>query len=300
MQAKEKTQVSPGKQTKSPAGKMPWAIFLACVCLLAVAGLSWWQYQLHTIQQMQSQALSKVTQQIADEMNQLQYQLQQLDRNAEQDDKWQVAYVTYLLKQANLQRELNAEPALILALLKQAQQSLLEMHLAKFQQTQKVLLKQIAAYESLSVIEPEQIILRLQSLGVQVDKLPLAKGFVQAKTSQQTEVQPKYIQALRELVTIRRHDQAVQPLLSEQQQWMLRQAIQFQLQQAAWAVMQRHAQLYQASLEEVKRKLSRYFETQAQPTQALLTQLQDLLAAAIQPELPEVNNILVVLQQELS
>lgn len=93
---------------------------------------------------------------------------------------------------------------------------------------------------------------------------------------------------IRALVTIRRYEAPLQPLLSEAARALVREALRLDLAQAQLALMRGEPQVYKASLMTAKARLAHYFPLLPQAEyHSLLQELVTLAAVDIRPALPE-------------
>lgn len=76
------------------------------------------------------------------------------------------------------------------------------------------------------------------------------------------------------IVRIRHHDQAVEPLLPPEQEVYLRQNIQLALVQAQLGLLQNQQQTYQSNLERIDAWVRQYCQTEDQVVQTWLAEVQ--------------------------
>ncbi|MCP1366791.1 uroporphyrinogen-III C-methyltransferase, partial [Halomonas sp. BBD48] len=103
-------------------------------------------------------------------------------------------------------------------------------------------------------------------------------------------------QEIKELVVVRRHDQALEALMTPEQESYLRQNVRLQLEQAQLALLQANPELYRASLEKAITLIEGYYDTDSDGVQQVLDTLRSLMDKTIRPELPDISESLQALR----
>lgn len=102
---------------------------------------------------------------------------------------------------------------------------------------------------------------------------------------------------LRQLVTVRRHEQPLQPLLGEAEQALVREALRLDLAQAQLALLRAEPAIYTASLRAAEARVQRYFPLLPRAELAALhEEFQALEAVDTRPVLPDLAASLQALQ----
>jgi len=104
-------------------------------------------------------------------------------------------------------------------------------------------------------------------------------------------------QDIKGLVTVRRRDEPVQPLLPPEQRFYLQQNLVLKLETARLALLQREATVYRTALDEAERWTREYFNTGTAPGEAFLQGLARLQQTQIAPDLPDIGGSLRVLRR---
>jgi uroporphyrin-3 C-methyltransferase len=106
--------------------------------------------------------------------------------------------------------------------------------------------------------------------------------------------------ALDRYFVVSRQDGPVQPLLGNEQQFLIRRGIQLQLEQARLALLRGQTQIWQTALSEAEAGSARWLADEGNSNLAqLLAELRELQATAIITDIPALDNTLRVLQQVL-
>ncbi|MDQ8036329.1 MAG: uroporphyrinogen-III C-methyltransferase [Pedobacter sp.] len=95
-------------------------------------------------------------------------------------------------------------------------------------------------------------------------------------------------QKIRDLVTVRKHEEPVKPLLPESDRALVREAVRLDLAQAQLALLRGEPAIYKASLTTAKNRLARYFPLLPKTEyNSLQQELNALAAVDIRPALPD-------------
>lgn len=95
-------------------------------------------------------------------------------------------------------------------------------------------------------------------------------------------------QKIRDLVTVRKHEEPVKPLLPESDRALVRETVRLDLAQAQLALLRGEPAIYKASLTTAKNRLARYFPLLPKAEyNSLQQELNALAATDIQPALPD-------------
>ncbi len=98
-------------------------------------------------------------------------------------------------------------------------------------------------------------------------------------------------QKIRDLVTVRKHEEPLKPLLPESDRALVREALRLDLAQAQLALLRGEPAVYKASLTTAKGRLLRYFPLLPKTElNSLQQELNALAAADIRPALPDLAN----------
>ncbi|CAL7962000.1 uroporphyrin-III C-methyltransferase [Gammaproteobacteria bacterium] len=165
--------------------------------------------------------------------------------------------------------------------------------------------KDIASLQAVAIVNPEELVLKIDMVSRQVDTLPVtpSQAVIGSITPMATESQParllnrlfvSVVKALKDIVIIRH--QTTEPILPPQQATILRLNIQAKLLQAELAVMQRQNKLYQVCLTQVVDLITKYFACNDAATIDVLHVLQELQQTNLQPDLPALTESMMAIQ----
>ncbi len=250
--------------------------------------------------QQAMQALRNDFQQYREEMNAtLDKVLKQLASKQQTDtSEWRLAEVEYLLRLANQRLQLERDVEGAMSLLQTADQRLAQIDNPALTPVRRAIQSEIAALESVAQVDRTGLYLELMAQQEQLAKLPLQQD-IQQQAAEAGDTSPmqggwqqqlsRFGQELKELVVVRKHDQALEALMTPKQESYLRQNVRLQLEQAQLALLQSNAKLYNASLEKARTLIKRYYDTDNQGVANSLERLAKLADKDVRPELPDIS-----------
>jgi uncharacterized protein HemX len=103
-------------------------------------------------------------------------------------------------------------------------------------------------------------------------------------------------QELKGLVRVQRLDSQDQSLLAPEQAYFLRENLKLQLLHARLALLQRNEPAFKSDLRAASMQLGRYFDVRQKPVAAAAATLAQLQAAAVNVELPSINESLAAVR----
>ena len=289
-------KVSP-KPAKKGWGWLKKVLWLILLAVLGYGGwLGWLEYQRQSVQASAGeQRLAAIEQQLAQvqgarnqsdqqhaqSIKELQEQLyamylrvnaqgeQLLQLNSTSQGDWILTEASYLMRFANqrLQVERRAETAL--AMLENADAIIAQLDDSQLVPVRRALANDIAALRRVNKIDREGIYLELQAISAAVDQLEIlplpdrTEPAVTEEAAAQTLTWQDRVDRLREkfseLVVVQQRQQKIEPLLSADEQAVVRQNIALLLDQAQSAVLREEQSIYSASLDKAAGLLGRYF-----------------------------------------
>lgn len=212
---------------------------------------------------------------------------------------WLLAQADFLVKLAGSKLWSDQDVTTAGALLKSADESLAEMNDPSLIDVRRALTEDIASLASVSQIDFDGIILKLNQLSNQVDDLRLADNNSDEApmdeddgevSSSLTEWRQNLVKSwhnfMSEFITVRRRDSSAEPLLAPNQDVYLRENIRSRLLVAAQAVPRHQNEVYQQSLETVSTWVRAYFDVNDPTTKAFLSQLDELSQQSINMDVP--------------
>ncbi|MEI8054752.1 MAG: uroporphyrinogen-III C-methyltransferase [bacterium] len=225
-------------------------------------------------------------------------------RNYAETISWKAIAIEHLIRMADLTLNTTKDVKTALAFLLAAKKYTNEKEELAINHA---LNRDITSLQAVIVVDPEELILKIDIVSQQIDTLPImpSRNTIESTTTSTIiESQPtkllnrlsaSIVKALKDIVIVR--SQAVEPMPSPQQETILRLNIQAKLLQAELAVMQRQNKLYQVCLTQVVSLITKYFACNNTATVNILHMLQELQQANLQPDLPAIAESLMAIQK---
>ncbi len=240
-----------------------------------------------------------------------QSRLQALSASDKSD--WLLAEVEYLLRLANQRLLMGEDLAGADSLLTTADKIIRELDDMGLFALRQAIASDLVAVRAVDHVDVQGAYARISALVAQVDKLPLftppdmgEKRQEQHRSDVQSDEASWYGQAKFQLkaawrkfsaaLGIHYRDYQVEPLLSSEQHFYLRQNMRLMLEQARSALLTGRQAIYQNSLQRAREWLAKYFQLAGQPAQAAITELDQLLKLDIMTEVPDISESLRVLK----
>ena len=222
---------------------------------------------------------------------------------------WMIAEAEHLLHIADDRLTLARDTETALSALRLADQRLRKAADPALNPVRKSLGQDIAALELLAVPDQTGLAAEIAGLQLQIDQLPLRvrvhdieaakKSMEEQKTAKADEAQNTWLallngmgQALQNLVTIRRHENAIEPLIGQKQASNLRSNIKLKLEQSRLALVQLDSELFKNNIALSRQWVAEYFDVDNPTVQNLIRRLKEIEKINIRPKLPNVANSL--------
>ncbi len=225
---------------------------------------------------------------------------------------WVLAEAEYLLLVANRRLQLQRDVATAIAALEAADRRLGQQGDPSLTPVREQIASEISALRAVPRPDLEGIALRLGSLSERVDGIPVRTlemsepGEEPSLTGTEAPVSedaPAWRRAaqrmwseLRKLVVIRRHEEPVAPLLSPEQERLVRQVLRLRIESARLALLEGDPQLYREQLKAARAWLQGRF-AEHPGRKAMLEALAELSVREIRPALPDVSGSLRQLRE---
>jgi uroporphyrin-3 C-methyltransferase len=215
---------------------------------------------------------------------------------------WLLAESEHYMRIANAQLSLAGDVAVAQTALGLADDALGELNDPRLTPVRRLLADEINGLKAVPRPDTEGIVLTLGSLSDSLETLPLKisaseafrarpekpaaplTGFDRALAASRS--------ALASLVSVRRVDDPVAPLLSEAEQTALIRSLDLELQLAQLAIMRGDAGMYRRSIEAAGDRLREHFDLASPDVQAAVESLTELSAARLPEELPDISGSL--------
>ncbi len=224
-------------------------------------------------------------------------------------DDWKLAEVEYLLRLAHQRVVMGGELNSAASLLENADNVLLELKMAGLHQVRKQVALDLAAVRAAQQLDSEGVYLRLEALQQQASSLPFfgmptidvnpdaaaeSPGdlFDLAAEDWQAALDQGWDQAVEKfktLVVVQKRDGAIEPLLSEAWQRLVRERLALDLEQAKNALVLQQQVVYRKALGNARELVSKHYVTDDPATSSVLKELQELQQEKIVADLPDIS-----------
>ncbi len=229
-------------------------------------------------------------------------------RLARDRSDWQLAEVDYLLTIANRRLRFERDIPAAVAALEEADGRLRALQDPAMVPVREAIAGELESLRAVPGVDRSGLALKVTALMHGIAALPLSAELDQRPAGEAEATPPSRAADWRELftamwqdikglVTVRRRDAAVQPLLPPEQRFYLQQNLALKLETARLALLQRETTVYRAALAEAERWTHEYFNTDTAPGEAFLQGLARLQQEQIAPDLPDIGGSLRVLRR---
>ncbi len=221
--------------------------------------------------------------------------------SSEQDPdarEWLHAEAAYLLRLANQRLQLERDVEGAAALLRTADERLSEAENPALLSVRRAIASELSILNTVPQVDRTGIYLALNAqqerlammpLSRELEEIPARSGMEEAPTGEWQEQLSRFGQELKDLVVIRHHDEAMESLITPEQESYLRQSARLVLEQAQLALLKEEQELYEASIDKVLSMINAYYATDREEVQAVITRLEELKTENIRPELPDIS-----------
>ena len=285
--------------------------------------------QSRTLQQLEN----KITQQSSDIIaqsrtlsEQLATHRKQIEHNARQlaqvggqsRTDWLMAEAEYLMRLANQRFNMEKDFIGAEAILTAANSVLAETDDPGLYIVRQQLAKDILALQQVPPVDIEGIYLQIEALIDLSNKLDQSHYLTQSEeilsstlalgetTSPNTEENSfsqllhQTLNEIKQLISIRRLDEPVEPLLAPEQIYYLKQNLRLMLEQAELALLDRNQKMYEHSLQKAEAWVHTYFLTNSDSTALIINTLNNLKTKEINPYLPDISQSLALMKKRVS
>ena len=219
---------------------------------------------------------------------------------------WLLAEVEYLLRMANVQLNLAGNIDVSLKALDFADEKLRDLGDPGLMPVRSKLNDERAALRAVPRPDTEGIVMSLGGLSRSIASLPLANhapdrygypGKTKMVESGWQRAWRVIVDALKSIITVKRDEESVTPLMSDASESMLIRSLDLELQTAKLAILRNQPNLYRDSLQAVGDRLNNYFDTDAPAVKAARDAVSELLEAELPQTLPDISGSLALLLQ---
>lgn len=318
----ENTDLAQEEATTIVAAKRPSRLALVAVLfsLLAVIAVSYLFYNMRIRFQIVSNELQQQQTTQQQQETELQQQQQALS-NAEagiakvealagfKDQAWVLAETAYKIQMAmvNLKYARNVPTAT--ALLQSAEVSVANLSDSNLADVRTVLTDTITKLQTVQPVDVDGAASTIAAVQNRIAELPLHIVSTKSEDTGEQDITKEQattgwrhalqssMNALKNVVVVRRHDKSMNTVLEVQDQQRVRQIAQLILERAEWGLLQADQAVYQRSIQQAQETIQRYFNTDSHATQQVLANLNDLAKLNVAPTLPDISPALLVVQQ---
>ncbi len=219
---------------------------------------------------------------------------------------WLLAEAEYYMQIANAQLQLANNPELALLALTHADDRIVQLGDPRLTNIRQALSDELQALAAIDRPDIAGITLTLASLAGSVDSLPLRQEVVVSE-ERRTEVDPELTgmdralaslkNAVGGVVSVRRADEAMQPLIAPEAQYFLRANIALQLQAARLALLRGEEGVFRRSLDDADAWLGEYYDPSSTGVQNTRETIREIRDSAISVALPDISHSLRLLRQ---
>lgn len=248
-------------------------------------------------------ALSELESEFASYRGQVDETLDQVldELSSEQDPdarEWLHAEAAYLLRLANQRLQLERDVEGAAALLRTADERLNDAQNPALLSVRRAIASELSILNTVPQVDRTGIYLALNAQQEQMAMLPLSReleeiparsGMEEAPVGQWQDQLSRFGQELKDLVVIRHHDEAMESLITPEQESYLRQSARLVLEQAQLALLKEEQELFEASIDKVLSLINAYYATDREEVQAVIARLEELQTENIRPELPDIS-----------
>ncbi|MAX33425.1 uroporphyrin-3 C-methyltransferase [Onishia taeanensis] len=225
--------------------------------------------------------------------------LDELNSQQQTDEReWLHAEVAYLLRLANQRLQLERDVGGAMALLETADKRLKEADNPALLPVRRAVADELAKLDAVPKVDRTGLYLSLNAQQEQLASLPLKQDVAEIAAEGKIETPPsgdwqqqlkRFGSELKDLVTVRRHDQALEALITPEQESYLRQNVRLVIEQAQLALLKEEPELYRASLDKAVTLIKGYYDTDRDSVKTSIARLSEMRDKTIRPELPDIS-----------
>jgi len=221
-------------------------------------------------------------------------------------DTWMLAEAEYYMQIANAQLQLAGNPRIAEFALSFADERIRQMADPALGGVRRALTEELQALQSMETFDLEGMTHALSSLAERVEALPLSET-VEAPRQDAAPVDPELSgfaravasmkRAFGDIVSVRRTDEQVTPMLSPDAAYFLRANLALQFQAARLALLKGQQGVFEQSLNDAARWLREYYDTDSRAVASVLETLAELADSAVDAAPPDISGSLRLLDQ---
>ena len=224
---------------------------------------------------------------------------------------WVMAETEYLMLVANHRLQLERDVVTAVAALRIADERLREIGDPALIEVREMLAAEITALNTIARPDLTGLALRLMGLSGQVERLSLKGTYQPAQATRGGDAAPaaeapawrRLIQGiwsdLKGLVTVRRTEEVVRPMLAPEQQYFLRQNLRLQLEAARLALLRTDTEQLRMALKTAQEWIGLYFDERSDVARGMQEEIGAIAGVEIRPALPDISGSLNALRTHM-
>ena len=222
--------------------------------------------------------------------------------------RWIMSEVEYYLQIANARLQLARDVKSTISALRLADGRLSAMDDPAMLEIRRVIRGELTDLGAVAVPDIPGIALTLSSLGARIAQLPLSRSVTSNPDSDQAQAAEaedgwdravsKVGAAFKDIVSVRKTDEQITPLLSVSEEFFLRRNLELKLEAARLALLLGDETSFRESLRSARGWLGQYFDTSDSATSSAIETLAGLEMQSIQPALPDISGSLKLLRTQ--
>jgi uroporphyrin-3 C-methyltransferase len=238
----------------------------------------------------------------SDSLKQLSQQFQAMSAEQGRDPLlWRVSEVEYLLSVANNRLQLERDTDTALVALQDADRRLQAIGDPALIPIRKTIAGEITALNSVDKPDITGMALRLSALVDGIENLPLVnrarvKSDKEKSSSELVNSFSQFwanvVKDLKGVVSIRRSDEPIEPLLPPDEQYYLSQNLGLKLEEARLALLRRDTHTFRLDLTDTRQWVEQYFDRDSAAVGNVITSVTDMQTVNLKPQLPDISGSL--------
>jgi uroporphyrin-3 C-methyltransferase len=221
-------------------------------------------------------------------------------------DNWWLAEAEYYMQIANAQLQLAGNPRLARLALQFADERIRALGNPGLTEVRRALAQELRALQAMEKPDIEGITMQLASLADSVESLPIQENVIRTRDTDPAigeDAGPldRALASIKgiftDMVSVRRTDEAVRPLLSPDARSFLRANLRLQMQTARLAMLRSERAVFEQSLEDAASWLREYFDTDSPAVESALAMIEQARDDYVTAESPDISRSLALLRQ---
>ena len=243
------------------------------------------------------------------------------DNGAIASDAWKLAEAQSLLRLAQQRLVTSRDVTTAIALLIEADAVLRTINDQAIFSIREVIAVDLASLRAVEIVDIQGVYSQLGALAGQIDQLQVETGndrgsLLGSVKDQEQEAEivdeageidglesagwlDRVRNSLKEYIVVRRRDEPLQPLLTPEQEYTVRENIKLQLQQARIAVLKGEQAVYEQSLGEAAENIERFLVGEPALKESILSSVRTLAAQKTLTRVPDITNSISAISQIL-